>query len=63
MNAPLIGKVALVTGGSSGIGLEIARRLVADGTFVFISVARASCSSPRPPSAAARWRFRQTRPS
>jgi NAD(P)-dependent dehydrogenase (short-subunit alcohol dehydrogenase family) len=33
----LDGKVAVVTGGSSGIGLAAAKRLVADGAYVFIS--------------------------
>jgi len=33
----LDGKVALVTGGSSGIGLAAAWRFVADGAYVFIT--------------------------
>lgn len=33
----LDGKVAVVTGGSSGIGLAAAKRFVADGAFVFVS--------------------------
>ena len=33
----LLGKVALVTGGSRGIGLAIARALVAEGTHVAIT--------------------------
>ena len=33
----LEGKIAVVTGGSSGIGLATARRLVDDGAYVFIT--------------------------
>ncbi|MDT7656077.1 MAG: hypothetical protein QOF38_792, partial [Pseudonocardiales bacterium] len=33
----LTGKVAVVTGGSSGIGLAIAQRFVAEGAYVFIT--------------------------
>jgi NAD(P)-dependent dehydrogenase (short-subunit alcohol dehydrogenase family) len=33
----LSGKIALVTGGSSGIGLATAQRFVAEGAFVFIT--------------------------
>src|SRR3954454_7886792 len=35
--ARLKGKIAVVTGGSSGIGLATAKRLVAEGAYVFIT--------------------------
>ena len=35
--AKLDGKVAVVTGGNSGIGLASARRLTAEGAYVFIT--------------------------
>jgi NAD(P)-dependent dehydrogenase (short-subunit alcohol dehydrogenase family) len=38
----LEGKVAVITGGSSGIGLATARRFVADGAYVFITGRRQS---------------------
>ena len=33
----LEGKVAVITGGNSGIGLATARRFVADGAYLFIT--------------------------
>jgi NAD(P)-dependent dehydrogenase (short-subunit alcohol dehydrogenase family) len=45
----LRGKVALVTGGSRGIGLAIARALVADGVHVAVTgLSRAHLSAARP---------------
>jgi len=35
----LDGRIALVTGGTSGIGLATAKRFVAEGAYVFITVA------------------------
>jgi NAD(P)-dependent dehydrogenase (short-subunit alcohol dehydrogenase family) len=40
--AKLEGKVAVVTGGNSGIGLATAQRMVAEGAFVFITGRRQS---------------------
>lgn len=37
MSNRLLGKIALVTGGSAGIGLAVARRFVDEGAYVFIT--------------------------
>ena len=36
----LEGKVAVITGGNSGIGLAIAQQFVSDGAYVFITGCR-----------------------
>jgi NAD(P)-dependent dehydrogenase (short-subunit alcohol dehydrogenase family) len=38
----LEGKIAVITGGNSGIGLATARRFVAEGAYVFITGRRQS---------------------
>jgi len=42
MSQKLAGKIAVVTGGSSGIGLAVAQRFVAEGAYVFITGRRKS---------------------
>ncbi|MHC5741472.1 MAG: SDR family NAD(P)-dependent oxidoreductase [Nostoc sp.] len=37
MAGKLTGKIALVTGGNSGIGLATAQRFVQEGAYVFIT--------------------------
>jgi len=42
MSQKLAGKIAVITGGSSGIGLAVAQRFVAEGAYVFITGRRKS---------------------
>jgi NAD(P)-dependent dehydrogenase (short-subunit alcohol dehydrogenase family) len=42
MSGKLEGKIAVVTGGSTGIGLAIAKEFVAEGAYVFITGRRAA---------------------
>jgi NAD(P)-dependent dehydrogenase (short-subunit alcohol dehydrogenase family) len=37
MTVKLEGKIALVTGGSSGIGLAAAKQFISEGAFVYIT--------------------------
>ena len=56
---PLAGKVALVTGGSRGIGAAIAKRLTGDGASVAVTYSKGADAASSRPRAPATTRLRQ----
>lgn len=63
MTRKLEGKIALVTGGSTGIGLATARRFAAEGAYVYITGRRQAELTQRLPKSAMRLAYASIRRS